>query len=187
MGLCPTFQKLHEQTVNELQVDELKMKMRVQRGELLAMLEGMSEDAAERSTTGEGEWSAKQQMSHLCEMESAYRAWVKCGLEEDGATVDGVRGEPPAIPLEAAHRHSVAEHLAEMRRQRAETETLIASMKLEDFERRASNRLFGSLTLMQWLRSYYRHDRMHCDQLRGVEPEYRPRYSSGREPDQRRA
>jgi hypothetical protein len=47
--------------------------------------------------------------------------------------------------------------------------------------------MFGSLTVMQWLRSYYRHDRMHYDQVRGVEPEYKPRYAGGKEPDQRRA
>ena len=168
------------------QIDELKTKMREQRGELLALLEALSEVDAGRSTTGEGEWSAKQQMSHLCEMESAYRAWVKRGLDEDGASVDGIFGEPPAIRLEKANDHTVAEHIAEMRRQRTETEKLIDSMQPEDFERRASNKIFGSLTLMQWLRSYYRHDRMHCDQLRGVEPEYKPRYAGGREPDQRR-
>jgi len=171
---------------DQAQIDELKAKMRDQRGELLALLEAFSEADAGRSTTGEGDWSAKQQMSHLCEMESAYRAWVKRGLDEDGASVDGILGEPPAIRLENANAQTVAEHIAEMRRQRAGTEKLIDSMEPEDFERRASNKIFGSLTLMQWLRSYYRHDRMHCDQLRGVEPEYKPRYSGGREPDQRR-
>jgi uncharacterized damage-inducible protein DinB len=171
---------------SQAQIDELQSKMREQRGELLTLLEAFSEEDAERSTTGEGEWSAKQQMSHLCEMEGAYRAWVEKGLEEDGASVDGVSGEPPAIRLEKANAHTVAEHIAEMRRQRTETEAVIDSMKPADFERRASNKIFGSLTLMQWLRSYYRHDRMHCDQLRGVEPEYKPRYAGGREPDQRR-
>ena len=85
-------------------------------------------------------------MSHLCEMESAYRAWVERALEEDGANVDGIRGERVAIPLEDANGHTVAEHTAEMRRQREETMALIASISPEDFERRASNALFGSLT-----------------------------------------
>jgi len=170
----------------QAQIDELRTKMREQRGKLLALLEGLSEEEAERSTTGEGEWSAKQQMSHLCEMESAYRAWVGAALAEDGANVDGVRGEPPAIPLERAQGNSVADHVGEMRRQRAETDAMIDGISAADFDRRASNRLFGSLTVMQWLRSYYRHDRMHCDQLRGEEPDYKPQYAGGREPDQRR-
>lgn len=29
-------------------------------------------------------------------------------------------------------------------------------------------------------------ERMHHDQIRGVEPSYKPRFRSGREPDQRR-
>jgi hypothetical protein len=45
--------------------------------------------------------------------------------------------------------------------------------------------MFGTLTVMQWLRSYYRHDRMHYDQVRGAEPTYKPRFT-GAEPDQRR-
>ena len=168
------------------QIDELKAKMREERDRLLAALDAMSEEEAERSTTGEGEWSAKQQMSHLCEMESAYRAWVQKALEEDGVSVDGVFGDPPAIPLEKAHEHSASEHLAEMRRQRELTQQMIESMSPGDFDRRASNKIFGSLTVMQWLRSYYRHDRMHSDQISGAEPTYKPQYAGGREPDQRR-
>ena len=34
--------------------------------------------------------------------------------------------------------------------------------------------MFGELTVMQWLRSYYRHDRMHYDQVRGDEPSTSP-------------
>jgi hypothetical protein len=59
-------------------------------------------------------------------------------------------------------------------------------MTPEQFERKASQPMFGSLTAMQWLRSYYRHDRMHRDQLAGREPEYKPKFVGGQEPDQRR-
>jgi hypothetical protein len=168
------------------QVEELIDKMTRQRGELLRVLESLSDDEA-ATPLKPGEWNAKQQMSHLCEMETAYRAWVQRAIEEDGADVDGVRGHPPAIPLERANRHSVAEHVAEMRGQRASTMDLIASLSPEDFDRKATNSIFGTLTVMQWLRSYYRHDRMHIDQAGGKEPTYKPRFAGGREPDQRRA
>ena len=168
------------------QVQELKEKMRAERGKLLGALEALGEDEAERSTSGEGAWSAKQQMAHLCEMESAYRAWVQKALDEDGAAVDGVFGERPAIPLEQANEHTAAAHIAEMRRQRSETTAMIDAMRPADFDRTASNKIFGSLTVMQWLRSYYRHDRMHYDQVRGEEPTYKPQYAGGKEPDQRR-
>ncbi len=170
---------------DEAQIAELTEKMTSERQKLLAALESLSEEDAARSPK-DGEWTAKQQMSHLCEMEAAYQAWVERAIEEDGANVDGVRGERVAIPLEEANRHTVAEHIGEMRRQREKTMALIASMNSVDFERRASNSLFGSLTVMQWLRSYYRHDRMHVDQIGGQEPTYKPQFASGAEPDQRR-
>jgi hypothetical protein len=167
------------------QISELVEKMDEERGKLLAALGGMSEEEASASLK-EGEWNQKQQMAHLCEMEAAYRAWVERAIEEDGANVDGIRGEPPVIRLEAANEHALAEHLAEMRRQRDLTMTLIERMKPEEFDRRATNSIFGTLTVLQWLRSYYRHDRMHYDQVRGEEPTYKPRFKSGAEPDQRR-
>ena len=171
----------------QVQIDELKKKMAEERERLLAVLERLDDIKAAKPTTGEGEWSAKQQMAHLCEMETAYRAWVAKALQEDGSSVDGARGEPPAIPLEQANMHSVGEHVGEMRRQREKTIVLIDSLRAEDYERTASQKMFGALTVMQWLRSYYRHDRMHYDQVRGVEPEYKPRFVGGKEPDQRRA
>ena len=73
-----------------------------------------------------------------------------------------------------------------MRRQRVETLAPHRLDRPDQFENTAANRIFGALTIMQWLRSYYRHDRMHCDQITGRDPEYKPRYSTGREPDQRR-
>ena len=74
----------------QAQIAELKAKMRDQRDHLLATIEALSEQQAERSTTGEGEWSAKQQMSHLCEMESAYRAWVLAFAGVAAVSVAGI-------------------------------------------------------------------------------------------------
>jgi uncharacterized damage-inducible protein DinB len=170
---------------DETQIAELSQKMISEREKLLSALESLSDDEASQPLK-DGEWNAKQQMSHLCEMESAYRAWVARALEEDGANVEGVRGERVAIPLEEADRYTVAEHVAEMRQQREKTMALVASMTPSDFDRRARNSLFGSLTVIQWLRSYYRHDRMHVDQISGLEPSYKPQFASGSEPDQRR-
>ena len=166
-------------------IRELKEKMRAERGKLLDALEALREDEAERSTSGEGEWSAKQQMAHLCEMETAYRAWVEKALTENSPNVDNVLGEAPAITLTKAHDHTAAEHVAEMRRQRALTEAVIDGISAEQFERTATQQMFGTLTVMQWLRSYYRHDRMHSDQVSGRDPAYKPRFTNG-EPDQRR-
>lgn len=40
--------------------------------------------------------------------------------------------------------------------------------------------------MLQFLRSFYRHDRMHRAQILGLETDYRPRWGPGGEPDQRR-
>lgn len=169
----------------EAQIKELKEKLALERGKLLAILESLPGEEAD-TPPKPGQWNAKQQMSHLCEMEAAYRAWVEKTLEEDGARLDGVGGEPVAIPLERANHHSVSEHVAEMRRQREKTLAVMERMRPEDYDRKATSAIFGTLTVLQWLRSYYRHDRMHYDQVRGEEPSYKPRFRSGNEPDQRR-
>jgi hypothetical protein len=168
----------------EAQIGQLKEKMALERQKLLSTLEGLSDEQA--SAPQGDEWSAKQQMSHLCEMETTYRAWIEKALAEDGASLDGVGGEPVAIPLERALLHPLSEHVAEMRRQREETLAVMERMQPEDYDHKATSAVFGTLTVMQWLRSYYRHDRMHYDQLRGEEPAYKPRFRSGKEPDQRR-
>jgi hypothetical protein len=171
------------------QISELVEKMTAERDALLSQAEALSEsDAAHTPPDGQGEaaWSAKQQLAHLAEMETAYRAWVERALAEDDPDVSRVRGETPAIPLTGAQEHTVAELTAQLRDQRERTLRLIESMTPEQFDRTASQAMFGRLTVMQWLRSYYRHDRMHRDQMAGREPDYRPRFTTGQEPDQRR-
>ena len=169
----------------EVRIKELQEKMAEERGKLLSTLERLSDEEASTPLKPE-EWTAKQQMSHLCEMESAFRAWVEKALAEDGANLDGMRGEPVTIPLERAHLHPAPEHIAEMRRQREKTLAVMERMRPQDYDRTATSAVFGTLTVMQWLRSYYRHDRMHYDQLRGEETTYKPQFRSGKEPDQRR-
>lgn len=170
-------------------IRELLDKMTSEREALLAEAEALSDEAASYAPPdGEGEagWSPKQQLAHLAEMETGYRAWVQKALDEDAPDVAGVSGERPAIPLTKAADRSVADLTAQLREQRATTLRLIESLTPEQFERTASQPMFGSLTVMQWLRSYYRHDRMHRDQIAGRDPSYKPKFVGGKEPDQRR-
>ena len=163
--------------------------MRSERAALLERVASIADaDAEARPAEGEGEagWSVKEQLSHLAEMEAGYRGWVQRAVAEDRPDVtEGTRADPVAIPLERAHEATVAQHIAELERQRARTCEVIAALTPEQFDRTASNRAFGELTVLQWLRSYYRHDRMHAAQIEGRESEYQPRYLAG-ESDQRR-
>lgn len=170
------------------QISDLLDKMTSERAALLAAVEALSpEQAAFAPPDGEGEaqWSPKEQLAHLAEMETAYRAWVERALAEDDPDVTNVRGERPAIPLTDAPAHGVDALAAQLREQRSRTLALIRSMTPQQFDRTASQAMFGRLTVIQWLRSYYRHDRMHRDQIAGRDPQYKPRFT-GREPDQRR-
>lgn len=171
------------------EIQDLVDKMARERARLVAQARAFTDAEASRrpeGKTGEEEWSVKEQLAHLWEMERNYIAWVRRALVEDEPDVSEVRGEPVAIPVEHANAHTVAELLAALAAERERTTAFIASLTPEQFDRRAHHRLFGTLTVLQWLRSFYRHDRMHIDQMAGREPSYRPRYATGIEPDQRR-
>lgn len=173
----------------QAQVDELLTKMTEERNRFLEQARGLSEEVAARQPegkTGEEEWSAKEQLAHLWAMERSYIAWVQAALRENGADLSGVRGEPTAIPIEQANAHTVPELIEALETERVETESFIRSLSPQDFDRTASQPMFGELTVLQWLRSFYRHDRMHTDQIAGRDPEYKPRFVGGQEPDQRR-
>lgn len=170
-------------------VDDLLAKMRVERARLIDAARSVPEDRlAVRPPDAQGEdgWSVLEQLSHLLEMERAYDAWVRACVERDSPDLSRVRPDAAPIPLERAHDHSREQLVDALVRERERTEALIGSLDVADFDRVGTHPMFGSLTVLQWLRSFYRHDRMHQAQIEGREPDYRPRYAGGREPDQRR-
>ncbi|HLZ69051.1 MAG TPA: DinB family protein [Dehalococcoidia bacterium] len=169
------------------QVNELLTKMAEERGRLVEQVRGIGEEDAHAvpvGKTGEEEWTIKEQLAHLCEMELGYDMWVEAALGEENPNVSGLAAPRSAIPIEEANGHAVAELLEVMAGEREDTLKLIHGLSLEQFDRRATHPMFGTLTVMQWLRSFYRHDRMHADQIAGREPEYKPKFT-GTEPNQR--
>lgn len=171
------------------QIADLVEKMAAQRGRLIEQVLALDETDAARvpvGKTGEEQWTVKEQLAHLCEMELGYDEWVRAALRDDNPAVG--RGEFPraAIPIEDASNHDVRALVDVLAAERADTLALIARLRPEEFERKATHPMFGTLTVMQWLRSFYRHDRMHADQIAGRDPEYQPKYS-GAEPNQRAA
>jgi hypothetical protein len=174
---------------DEPAIQQLVEKMAEERGKLLGQIEALSEEEAGRTPVdaeGEARWSVKEQCAHLTEMETAYRAWVERALVEEDPNLTGVRGDPVAVPLEEADERPLSDLVKELRSQRERTLALIGRLRPEDYDRKATQPIFGTLTVLQWLRSYYRHDRMHQDQIAGREQTYKPRFAGGKEPDQRR-
>jgi hypothetical protein len=173
----------------EEQIRELLEKMEEERGRFISQARELNDGEASHrpeGKTGEAEWSPKEQLAHLWEMERNYIAWVRRALEAEEPDLTGVRGAPVTIPVERANQHTVPELIDALVQERLGTLDFIRSLTPEQFDRRASQPMFGSLTVLQWLRSFYRHDRMHTDQIAGRDPEYKPRFVGGREPDQRR-
>ncbi|HET7737605.1 MAG TPA: DinB family protein [Tepidiformaceae bacterium] len=170
------------------QVDELRQKMREQRAELMAAARGLTPEDALRvpkDATGEEQWTALEQLAHLWEMERSYDSWVRAALDSDNPDLTNVRGEPVAIPIELANGHTVAELLQALEIERAYTHGLIDGLPLDAFDRTATSPMFGTLTVLQWLRSFYRHDRQHGAQILGRQSDYTPTFKNG-EPNQRR-
>jgi hypothetical protein len=169
------------------QVDDLKEKMAIERMGLIETARSLSPEDALRipvDAEGEEQWTALEQLAHLHEMERTYDAWVRAALAEDGADLSGIPWQQVPIPVERANGHTVAELLANLALERQYTLGLIDGMRLEDFDRTAVSPMFGKLTVLQWLRSFYRHDRQHAAQIAGRKSDYAPNFK-GKEPNQR--
>lgn len=170
------------------QVTELLNKMESGRQRLVAAVLALDELEAERVPSGAGggeEWTVKEQLAHLAEMELAYTTWVRAAIAGDNPRLDDLAVPRSAFPVEVANEHQVIELLEVMADERRDTLALIAKIEPAGFERTAIHEMFGTLSVLQWLRSFYRHDRMHHAQMAGREPAYRPRFAGGVEPNQR--
>jgi len=176
------------------QIEELFAKLAEERAALIEALATIGEAAAEvrpaevaggsgaDPANSEAGWSVKEQLAHLAGMDRSYRQWVIRAIAEDRP--DAADGRTPDVPLEIphqrAHEASVADLVAQLSAERAATLDLARTIAPEQYERTAIVPAFGELTVMQWLRSYYRHDRMHRAQMRGEDSDYRPRFAEGR-------
>ncbi|MGI8925478.1 MAG: DinB family protein [Tepidiformaceae bacterium] len=170
------------------QVSELKEKMAEERGALIVAARSLSPEEALRvpeDAEGEEQWTALEQLAHLWEMERAYDAWVRAALARDNPDLRGITGVPVAIPIQDANAHAIDEMLRALEVERAYTLGVIDGMALEAFERMATSPMFGTLTVLQWLRSFYRHDRQHAAQIAGRQSDYKPSFKM-EEPNQRR-
>lgn len=170
------------------QIEELKAKMAEERAALFEVVRGLSPEDALRvpvDAEGEEQWTALEQLAHLWEMERTYDTWVKAALEENGVDLSGIPWQTVPIPVEEANNHTVEELVRGLELERAYTLGLIDGMPLEAFDRTAKSPLFGELTVLQYLRSFYRHDRQHTAQIQGRQSDYQPKFK-GKEPNQRK-
>ena len=172
--------------------DEIRMvleKMAFERERLLPHVATLTEEEAATppayDAEGEAEWTVKEQLAHMRIGDSQHRRYVERAMAEDDPDVTGQR-PTPGIVIEDANNHSIEELLDAMAAERRLVLDLVATVEPGHLTRTATRADFGPLTVLQWLRAIYRHDRMHYEQIMALEPTYRPRYLSGVERDQRK-
>ena len=166
------------------QLMELTQKMHEERAAVLATVLGMTEEQAahaNRDKDGEDGWSAKEILAHLASMDRSYRGTVRQTLGLPAEDRDADAGHY----LDTANGTPLVDLVRRTERERALTMEFLAGLSAEDFDRTATSGNFREMTVLQWVRSYYRHDRQHAAQIEGRESDYKPNFVGG-EPDQRR-
>ena len=158
------------------ELEELLQKLESHRGELMRQVQEMSEEEAGRRPA-EGEWSAKEQLVHLAAFERLWREWSMQVRDEPGCQVGPPPPNPPAYP--EAESRSVADLLQELASARGDTLAAIEGLTDDELKRRGKHLLFGEMSVLQMLRSLYRHDRMHMDQMAGRDASFRLRTPGG--------
>jgi len=93
--------------------------------------------------------------------------------DEPGCQVGPPPPNPSAYP--EAETRSVADLLQELASARSDTLAAIEGLSEDELKRRGKHALFGEMSVLQMLRSLYRHDRMHMDQMAGRETSFRLR------------
>jgi uncharacterized damage-inducible protein DinB len=157
--------------VRPAELEELLEKLESHRGELVHQVQEMAEEEASRRPSEE-EWSAKEQLVHLAKFERLWLEWAMKARDEPGCEVGPPPPNPPAYP--EAKTRSVADLLEELASARSDTLAAIEGLTDDELERRGKHLLFGEMSVLQMLRSLYRHDRMHMDQMAGRETSFTP-------------
>jgi uncharacterized damage-inducible protein DinB len=158
------------------ELEELLEKLQNQREQLLGALRHMAEEEAGRRPS-ERAWSAKEQLLHLVNFERQWLDWAMTVRDEPGAEVGPPPPNPEAYP--EAQSRSLGDLLSELASSRKHTVAAIEDLSAEELQRKGKHLLFGEMNVLQMLRSLYRHDRMHMDQIAGREPSFRPGAPSG--------
>jgi uncharacterized damage-inducible protein DinB len=153
------------------ELEELLGKLESQRGQLVGQLRQMTDEEAGRRPS-EGQWSAKEQVAHLTTYERLWLGWTLAVRDEPGCQVGPTKANPEAYP--EAQTRSLDGLLQELASARKDTVAAVEGLTAEELQRKGRHLLFGEMTVLQMLRSLYRHDRMHMDQMAGQKPSYNP-------------
>ena len=140
-------------------------KLEEERGRLLERMLDPPEPQASRSP-GEEEWSVKQNLAHVAEVEREFVAQALQGVRGDVQEVGHSGEEQWTRSQEMANERPLEDLLHELRQTRQDTVHAIQSIPEEALvSYHVRHVRMGELTLLQLLRVIYRHDRQHTDQV----------------------
>lgn len=145
---------------------EMLAKFQQHRQALLAQLDGVSDEQASQPQPGaEGEWTIKQQLAHLALAEEVYRHCAVDVRDQDRPDLAHYWETGNMQAVDTANARPLSELIAQIESEREQTLAVIAATPDAALERQGVNTPFGDLSIGQLLRSIYRHDRMHLDQI----------------------
>jgi hypothetical protein len=113
-------------------------------------------------------------LHHLWRAEPLYRERAMAAVQQDRPDFAKLPNRVCPIDFDEVNDYPVEELLAGLAEERAKTEAFLDTLSVEDYARVGIDPLWGEMTVMQVVRSYYRHDGMHRMQILGLEPEYQP-------------
>jgi hypothetical protein len=164
------------------QRQELLEKLETNRKHLLEIVSQIPERQLTRPQKP-GDRSPKGQLLHLSETEWSYvERWARRARDEDAPDVSAPAREDPsrAALYDEANDIPLSELLERLQKARQNTIKFLEETSDEQFPRVARNTPFGNMTVAQFLRSLYRHDEMHFDEILGKESRYVVTTSDGR-------
>jgi len=158
------------------ELEELLEKIESQRREVVTHVRQLTDEEVSRRPS-ERAWSAKEQLLHLATFERLWLEWTMTVRDKPGSEVGPPPPNPEAYP--EARSRSLDNILQDLASARRDTLAAIEGLTSEELQRKGKHLLFGEMNVLQMLRSLYRHDRMHMDQMAGREPSFRPGGPSG--------
>lgn len=129
-----------------------------------SLLWNLDDDALDRRPE-DGEWSCKELVSHMCEMERRYIDRLERMVRMDEPQIDAFDADS-VEPQEPLDEQAVFDLMDEFSVQRRQAVYLLWSLDPEDWERRAIHPYLGPLTITQVAREMNEHDLAHLWQLR---------------------
>lgn len=130
-----------------------------------SLIWNVDDDELERAPS-EGEWSCKELIAHMCEMERRYIEWLERIVRMDDPQIAPFDADSILAEKDGPDDDSVFDVMDDFGVQRQQAVYLLWSLDDEDWKRQGVHPYLGPLTVTQVAREMNEHDLSHLWQLR---------------------